>query len=234
MNVWCRLMVRLKPGLHKGDLSAWGNRELMSLSCLLVIRLLRGLLVRVRLKSSRGAVLCDRGVRLYHPRHIAAGRWLNLEEGCEIVGLSKRGIVLGDRCTIGRSAVIRPTNVLLDEPGEGLRLGDNSNIGAFSYVGCSGFIEIGQRVMMGPRVNLLAENHAFGQVDVPIKSQGVIRSEIHIEDDCWLGAGCTVLAGVRIGRGSVVGAGAVVTRDLPEYSVAVGVPARVVHSRLKC
>jgi acetyltransferase-like isoleucine patch superfamily enzyme len=52
-----------------------------------------------------------------------------------------------------------------------------------------------------------------------------------IEDDCWLGDGVKVLDGVTIGRGSVIGAGAVVTKDIPPFSVAVGVPARVIKTR---
>jgi galactoside O-acetyltransferase len=52
-----------------------------------------------------------------------------------------------------------------------------------------------------------------------------------IEDDCWLGAGVTVMDGVRVGRGSVIGAGAVVTHDVPPYSIMAGVPARSIGSR---
>jgi acetyltransferase-like isoleucine patch superfamily enzyme len=154
-----------------------------------------------------------------------------LEEGCEIVGLSKQGIRFGARCTVGRHAIIRPTNVLLAEPGEGLILGDHSNIGAFSYVGCSGYIAIGAKVLMGPRVQLLAENHRFDRLDTPIRDQGVERSFIRIEDDCWIGAGSTILAGVTVRGGSVVAAGAVVTRDVPAGVVVAGVPAKVVRER---
>ena len=231
MNIMLRWLARWKGVPDPAALEGWGPRETASLGGLLLARALRGWVVRCRLGEARGLVLCERGVRLYHARHIRAGRALNLEEGCEIVGLSTRGIVFGDRCTVGRFATIRPTNVLLDEPGEGLRLGDRSNIGAYSYVGCSGYVEIGQQVLMGPRVNLLAENHRFERTDVPIKEQGVVRAPIRIEDDCWLCANCTILAGVTIGRGSVVAAGAVVTRDVPPGSLAAGVPARVIRER---
>jgi acetyltransferase-like isoleucine patch superfamily enzyme len=86
--------------------------------------------------------------------------------------------------------------------------------------------------MMGPRVNLLAENHNFSRVDIAIKAQGVTRAGIVIEHDCWLGANCSILAGVRIGQGSIVATGAVVTRDVPPYSIVGGVPARIIKSRL--
>jgi acetyltransferase-like isoleucine patch superfamily enzyme len=212
-------------------LSEWRALEWCGLALLLASRLLRGLLVRSRIGKARGFVLSAQGVRLIYPRGVRAGHALNLEEGCEIVGLSKRGVVFGDRCTVGRFACIRPTNVLVNEAGEGLKMGDHSNIGPYSWIGCSGYVEIGNHVMMGPRVNLLAENHNTDRVDIPMKEQGVTRAGISIEDDCWLGANCSILAGVTVGRGSIVATGAVVTRDVPPYSVVAGVPARVLRKR---
>lgn len=212
-------------------LAGWNARELAGLGWMLTCRAFRGIRWRLSFRCAGGLILCERGVRILHPWHITAGRELNLEEGCEIVGLSKRGVVFGRHCTVGRFATIRPTNVLVDELGEGLRMGDNSNIGSYAYIGCSGYIEIGQNVMMGPRVALLAENHHFERTDVPMIRQGVERKTIRIADDCWLGAGCIVLAGVNIGTGVVVAAGAVVARDVPPYTVVAGVPARVVRSR---
>lgn len=216
--------------VDSGTLRQWKARELTSFVWTVGWRMVRGFILKSRIKSD-GVVFCERGIRVYHARHIKAGKAFSLEEGCEIVGLSKRGVVFGDRCTVGRHAVIRPTNVLLDEPGEGLLVGDGSNIGAFSYIGCSGRIEIGTNVMMGPRVNLMAENHNFERTDIPMKDQGVARSFIKIEDDVWLGAGSTVLAGVTVGRGSVVAAGAVVTKDVPSFVVVGGVPAKILKTR---
>ena len=212
-------------------LADWRGPELGSLGWLLARRVMRGAVLRLRLKHAAGLVFCERNVRVHHARYVEAGRDLNLEEGCQIVGLSRRGIVFGNRCTVGRYATISPTNVLGGEPGEGLRLGDNSNIGPYSWIGCSGYITIGDRVLMGPRVNLLAENHLFADVGRPIKLQGVERSSITIEDGCWLGAGSSILAGVTVGHGSIVAAGAVVTKDVPPLSVVAGVPAEVVRSR---
>lgn len=219
----------LNPDL---DYSSWGFWELWAFGLGLAGRLVRGFGIRLRLGAAGGTVLAQRGVRLYHARHIRAGRGFSLQEGCEIVGLSKRGVVFGNKCTVGRFATIRPTNVLFREPGEGLKVGDDSNIGPYSWIGCSGYVEIGQKVMLGPSVSLLAENHNFERTDIPMKQQGVTRQSIIIEDDCWLGANCSVLAGVRIGRGSIVATGAVVTKDIPPYSIVGGVPAKVLRSRL--
>jgi acetyltransferase-like isoleucine patch superfamily enzyme len=98
-------------------------------------------------------------------------------------------------------------------------------------VGCSGFIEIGSGVMMGPRVGLFAENHIFDRTDIPMRLQGVDRKFIRIEDDVWLGTNSVILAGVTVGRGAVVSAGSVVTKDVPQYAIVGGVPAKVIRMR---
>jgi len=89
----------------------------------------------------------------------------------------------------------------------------------------------GDNVICGPRVSFHAENHVYTDPNTPIRLQGVTRRGIVVEADCWIGAGSMILDGVRIGRGTVVAAGAVVTRDVPPYSVVAGVPARVIKSR---
>lgn len=220
-----------KKGVAASTLKEWQLREWIGFIYLLGLRLLRGLLVKLQIGKSSGMILCEKKVRIYYPRCLRAGKSFSLEEGCEIVGLSKRGVIFGNRCTVGRFATIRPTNVLVNEAGEGLKVGDHSNIGPYSWIGCSGYIEIGNNVMMGPRVNLLAENHNLERTDNPMKEQGVTRGTIVIEDDCWLGANCSVLSNVRIGRGSVVATGAVVTKDVPPYSIVGGVPAKIIRSR---
>jgi acetyltransferase-like isoleucine patch superfamily enzyme len=70
------------------------------------------------------------------------------------------------------------------------------------------------------------------QVDIPMMEQGVYSEDpVVIGDDVWLGAGAMVLDGVKIGKGCIVGAGAVVTKNLPDYAVAVGVPAKILKNR---
>jgi acetyltransferase-like isoleucine patch superfamily enzyme len=64
-----------------------------------------------------------------------------------------------------------------------------------------------------------------------MKDQPTYVAKVIIEDDVWIGANATILPGVRVGKGSVIGAGSVVTNDIPEYSIAVGIPARVISKR---
>ena len=195
------------------------------------LKLLRGSLWRVRFREAKGLIFIGKRVAIRNPEYISAGRNFVAEDECEIQGLSLEGIVLGDNVAVGRYAMIRPSGYYGRELGTGLRVGDNSNIGPYSYIGCYGRIDIGNNVLMGPRVNLFADNHDFSRTDIPIKAQGVTRSHIVIEDDCWLASSCTVLAGVTVHRGAVIAAGSVVTRDVPPYAVVAGVPARVVKWR---
>lgn len=213
----------LDPALSGGDVLAIVWRMGWSL--------LRGLGWRPWLGSSRGLQFIHPGAMLRNPRYLRLGRNVVLESGCEVQGLSRRGISLGDQVTVGRLAMIRPSGYYGRELGEGFSIGARSNVGAYSYIGCAGFIQIGEDVLMGPRVGLFAENHVFADPRVPIRQQGVSRKGIVIEDNCWLGTGCIILDGVRVGQGSVVAAGSVVTKDVPPFSVVAGVPARIIKQR---
>lgn len=192
---------------------------------------LRGLYWKFWLKRAAGLVLVGKHVTIRNPQYISVGRAFVAEDYSEIQGLAKQGIVFGDHVTIGRFAMIRPSGYYGREVGAGLTIGDNSNIGPYCYLGCSGPIKIGSHVLMGPRVTMSAENHNFDRRDVLISQQGVTREPITIEDDCWLGSGSIIVAGVHIGKGAIVAAGAVVTKDVPAYAIVAGVPARLIRSR---
>ncbi|MFN7541014.1 MAG: acyltransferase [Bacteroidota bacterium] len=192
---------------------------------------LRGLWEKCFMGKSSGWVLVGKQVSIRYAGYLEAGKQLIIEDYAEINARSTQKIILGNRVTIGKYAIIRPGNLYGGEPGEGLRVGDHSNIGPYCYIGCSGFISIGNNVMISPRVSIYAENHVFDSLDATIKSQGVKRESVVIEDDCWIAANSILLAGVTIGKGSVVAAGSVVTQDVPPFSVVAGVPARIIKNR---
>jgi maltose O-acetyltransferase len=114
-----------------------------------------------------------------------------------------------------------------------IEIGDYSAIGVNSQlVGTPGAeIVIGNDVIMGPDVVIITMNHKHDDITRPIQAQGYEFAPVIIEDDVWIGMRVIILPGVRIGRSSVIGAGAVVAKDVPGYSVAVGNPARVVRRR---
>ena len=193
---------------------------------------LRGIFNRIWIGSVKGYLLVGRNVAIRYPQNLHLGKNTIIEDGAEINCLAKEGIHLGDRVSIGKFAIIRPSNIYGGAIGEGLSMGHHSNIGPYNYIGCSGKITIGNNVMLAPRVSIYAENHVFESINSTIQSQGVKKMSVTIEDDCWIAANSVILAGVTIGRGSVVAAGSVVNENVPPFSVVAGVPARVIKSRM--
>jgi Acetyltransferase (isoleucine patch superfamily) len=94
-------------------------------------------------------------------------------------------------------------------------------------------IFIGKNVMIAPNVVIVAFNHGFERLDIPMAKQPLNEAPIYIEDDVWIAANCTIAKGVVIGHGSIIGANSLVNSNIPSYSVAAGVPARVIASRKK-
>ena len=193
---------------------------------------LRGLMYRLCIGSVKGNLFIGKNVAIRYPKNLHLGTQVIIEDGAEINCLASNGMQLGDRVSIGKYAIIRPSNIYGGPIGAGLVMGNNSNIGPYNYIGCSGKINIGNNVMLAPRVSIYAENHVFDNPNITIKAQGVTKSAVVIEDDCWIAANVVILAGVTIGKGSVIAAGSVVNEDVPAFSVVAGVPARVIKSRL--
>lgn len=171
-----------------------------------------------------------RGVRLQHLHKITFGSGVRLEEGVYLSAFGQGLIQLGKQVRIGAySRLITSTSP--GQLGQGITIGDNVGIGEFAYLGGAGGLEIGSDCIIGQYFSCHPENHCFSKPDLLIRQQGVSRKGISIERNCWIGAKVTVLDGVRIGQGSVIAAGAVITKDIPPYSVAGGVPARVIRPR---
>ncbi|MCU0567681.1 MAG: acyltransferase [Oculatellaceae cyanobacterium Prado106] len=143
--------------------------------------------------------------------------------------ITSRGsqIFLKDRVSIDRGVEIR----MGEDQQAHLEIGEDTYIGPYVVIIGPGTIKIGKDCLIAAHASLNSNNHIFAEQATPIRLQGITCRGIEIEDDCWLGTGVRVVDGVTIGKGCVVGAGAVVTRSLPPYSIAVGVPARVIGQR---
>jgi acetyltransferase-like isoleucine patch superfamily enzyme len=210
----------------------WQNSDIFNTLFRLSFFYLRGMFQRLFFKRSSGWVLVGKGASIRYARHLTVGKDFIIEDFAEVNCMASKGVVLGDRVTIGKFAVIRPTNAYGGEMGIGLKVGNNSSIGPFAYIGCSGYIEIGDNVIMGPRVGIYSENHLFDNLEVPIKEQGVKRGFVKIEDDCWIASNVNILSGVTIGKGSIIASGSIVIKDVPPNSIVAGVPAKVIRKRV--
>ena len=113
-----------------------------------------------------------------------------------------------------------------------MRVGEKAVLGQDISVNCYLDVEIGACSLVADHVYVADFDHRTDDLTVPIKDQGIHKRPVRIGPDVWLGSKATVLRGVHVGRGSVVGANSVVTKDVPAYAIAVGVPAKVVRSRL--
>jgi acetyltransferase-like isoleucine patch superfamily enzyme len=154
---------------------------------------------------TRGIVFMDRGARVYARRgyaRVVLGRWVHLGANTAL------------RCHEGT-----------------LTLGDKSILARDISINCYLDVEIGDSALIADHVYISDFDHRFDDLAMPIKDQGITKSRVRIDRDVWLATKVTVCRGVVIGEGTVVGANAVVTKDLPPFSVAVGTPARVIKDR---
>jgi acetyltransferase-like isoleucine patch superfamily enzyme len=187
---------------------------------------LRAVIYRTIL-SADSAVAIEDGVRVRFGNNIRLGRGAYLDHGVYLHACPA-GISIGDESFVMKNAILHVYN-FRDLPNAGIVIGARSLIGEACVLRGQGGITIGDDVYLAPLVQMLAVNHVFRDTDRPISQQGITAQGIVVEDGAWIGGGAIILDGVRIGRNAVVGAGAVVTRDVPAYSLVVGNPARVVR-----
>lgn len=111
-----------------------------------------------------------------------------------------------------------------------LVIGENSGIGEYSKI-MPGVI-IGDNVMMGPKCFFCTRNHEYTRTDIPMIQQGFQEQRpIKIGNDVWIGQNVIILPGVTVGNGCIIGAGAVVTKNVPDYAIVGGNPAKILKYR---
>jgi acetyltransferase-like isoleucine patch superfamily enzyme len=141
------------------------------------------------------------------------------------------GFSFGGRILVSEWVIISD-GVIIATYGGAIEIAARAYIGPYCVLYGHGGLVIGRNTMIGAHTVIVPANHGYERVDVPMNLQPLTRKGINIGDDVWIGSGCRVLDGIRIGKGAVIGAGSVVTRDIDPYSIAFGVPAVVVRSRL--
>jgi acetyltransferase-like isoleucine patch superfamily enzyme len=177
-------------------------------------------------KVGRGLII-GRNVVIRHPDKITIGDNVTIDDNCLIDarGAGSEGLVLEDGVIINRNCMVQAKN-------GPIRLGRRTSLGSNSVVVSLGGIDIGEAVLTAAGCYISAGAYEFDNLATPVMDQRVYtKGPIRIGSKAWLGTRVVVLDGVSIGIGAVVGAGAVVTTDLPENAVAVGVPAKIVRYR---
>jgi acetyltransferase-like isoleucine patch superfamily enzyme len=109
---------------------------------------------------------------------------------------------------------------------EGCSIADNC-----CFNGYTAGIFIGKKVMIAPNCVLVAFDHGFSNIEVPMIDQSYEGASIIVDDDVWIAANCTITKGVRLGKGCIVGANSVVIKNVEPYSIVGGVPAKVIGNR---
>lgn len=110
-----------------------------------------------------------------------------------------------------------------------IEIGDGTYIGSFAHIIACGYMKIGKNVVIAERVYISDNLHGLKNIDMPVMAQPLnLPGPVTIEDEVWLGDGVCILPNVTVGKHSVIGSNAVVTKNIPPYSIAVGAPAKVI------
>lgn len=181
---------------------------------------------RTRLGALGRGCHIDPGVSLHYPGRIRLGDGVGIGRNATLRANTEAnpGITLGHGVSINDAVVINANRGFV-------ALGERSWLGPFCLVYGNGGVSIGRNVLIAGHSTINTVSHSSARCDIPINDQPVLTDPVTIEDDVWIGLNAVILQGVTLGRGCIVGAGAVVTRSIPPWSIAMGVPARVVGRR---
>jgi acetyltransferase-like isoleucine patch superfamily enzyme len=168
-------------------------------------------------------------VTFRHPHKIRIGAGSVIDDHCflDAKGTHNQGITLGERVFLGRNTILscKDGDIVLE---------DRVNFGFNCDVFSSNRVVVGADTVIAAYVYILSGgSYQLERTDIPIAEQYDLSTSkpTTIGPGSWLGAGVTVVEGVTVGRGAVLGTGAVVNQDVPDFGVAVGIPARTIRIR---
>ena len=181
---------------------------------------------RTKLRRMGTGVRIGRGVTIINPERIALGDDVVIDDHCTLIARSDRGITLGSGARLMH-------RVYLDTEGvDGyIEIGDRVYIGTACLLHGHKGLVIGSDSLLAQNITITPYSHIFEDPERPIIAQGGHTRTVTIGRDCYLGMSVTVLYSADIGDGAVVGSGSVVVKSVPPYSVAIGVPAKVIRAR---
>jgi acetyltransferase-like isoleucine patch superfamily enzyme len=188
---------------------------------------LRALAYRLIMRLE-GVVAIENGVRVRYADHVRLARGVYIDQGVYLHACPG-GIQIGEETMVMHHAELHVYN-FRGLRRSGIHIGRGSLVGEFCIIRGTGGVRIGDRVYLSPMVHVYSNSHVFSDPELCFVDQGITAQGVTIEDECWVGAMAAILDGVTVGHNSVVAAGAVVTRDVPPYSLVAGVPARVIRT----
>jgi acetyltransferase-like isoleucine patch superfamily enzyme len=156
-------------------------------------------------KSLGKNVVFEKGVLIFHPEHIIIGHNVYIGHNSILKAYYKNEMIIGDHAWIG--------------PG--------------CFFHSAGGIIIGKQVGIGPMVKILTSFHSEVPINQPLLNNEIKYKPVTIEDGSDIGIGTIILPGITIGKGAIIGAGAVITKDVPQYGVYAGNPAKLLRPRGK-
>lgn len=148
-------------------------------------------------------VVFERGVLVFHPETIEIGEDVYIGHYTILKGYHSNSLIIGAHTWIGQQC----------------------------FIHSAGGIQVGAAVGIGPQVRILSSEHRADELQLPVLFSPLEFAPVCLGDGCDIGMGATILPGVTIGEGAIIGAGSVVTRDVPAYCIAAGVPCRVIRDR---
>lgn len=152
---------------------------------------------------------------------IQAGKGVYIGKHCALNG--KHNITLED------SVMVRPYAQIWSGGGT-VKIGQGSEIGECCRLSIANSLNIGKKVLLSPNVYITDFDHEYRNLEVPVIDQGVVQKgqTVSIGDGSYIGINAVIVGNVKIGKHCVIGANSVVTKDVPDYCVAVGSPARII------
>jgi acetyltransferase-like isoleucine patch superfamily enzyme len=188
----------------------------------------RRYLFKYLLGNAGNNITFGRNITIRHPKKISIGDNTVIDDYSvlDAKGEEDKNISIGNDVILGR-------NTTFSCKGGKIFIGNNTNIGINTAIYSGSTVNIGNNILFAASCYIFGDGaHRSDRTDIPIIQQGQEPSKgITIEDGVWLGAGVKILDGVTIGRDSIIGAGAIVTTSIPPFSIALGIPAKVVKSR---
>lgn len=170
------------------------------------IRLICALLYSWRFRNWGHMSILHSPDQLCNPSQISIGKNVEIRKGSKL------------------EAIGNPTNF------PKIQIGDGTSIHNYFHCGAAESVIIGKNVLIAGRVYISDHDHIFDCETIPPIFSGLKILPVRIEDEVWIGEGAAVLKGVTIGKRSVIGTNAVVTKDIPPFSIAVGIPAKVIRT----